>query len=329
MKIIIDERCAGYSHPGHPERPERITGTLARLQSQNELPIEWLKPGGVSDVQILRAHAPELLARLQIPKDLDADTPFYENIAGFARASAAAALDALQAARKGGHVFSLMRPPGHHATRDQAMGFCYLNNIAIATLEAMAEISPSPPPTEERGGVRRQIISSSSPLAPTLSPPGRGEGVGIGFKRIAVFDFDVHHGNGTEAILLNRPGVAFFSVHQHPCYPGTGTGHVGNNCFNYPVEPGGSRETYRAALTRALDDLKKFQPDLIAVSAGFDAYRHDPLVDGVLETEDFHWLGRSLQAMKVPLFSLLEGGYSHDLPELILAYLKGVEGLSC
>jgi acetoin utilization deacetylase AcuC-like enzyme len=287
MKIILDERCAGYSHPGHPERPERITGTLARLQSQSELPVEWSKPGVVSDVQILRAHAPELLARLQIPKDFDADTPFFANIASYARAAAAAALDALRVARDGKPVFSLMRPPGHHATRDQAMGFCYLNNIAIAALEAMA----------------------------------------TGARRLAVFDFDVHHGNGTEAILLDRPGVAFFSIHQHPCYPGTGANHVGNNCFNYPVQPGASRETYRAALARALDDLKKFQPDLIAVSAGFDAYRHDPLVDGSLEVGDYHWLGRALREPGVPLFSLLEGGYSQDLPELILAYLKGVENL--
>lgn len=285
MKIITDERCAGYSHPGHPECPERITRTLARLQSQNELPIEWLKPGVVGEAQILRAHAPELIARLQIPKDFDADTPFYENIAVYARASAAAALDALKVARTGEHVFSLMRPPGHHATRSHAMGFCYLNNIAIAALEAVT----------------------------------------TGLQHISVFDFDVHHGNGTEDILLHRPGVAYFSVHQHPCYPGTGMTHAGKNCFNYPIEPGTSREMYRTVLASALHDLKNFQPDLIAVSAGFDAYRHDPLVDGVLEVEDFYWLGQSLQALSVPMFSLLEGGYSQDLPELILAYLKGVE----
>jgi acetoin utilization deacetylase AcuC-like enzyme len=325
VKIITDEHCAGYSCPGHPERPERITRTVARLRSQKDLSIEWAKPGEISDVQILRAHAPELLARLQVPRDFDADTPYFDNIAGFARTSAAAALDALKAARNGEHVFSLMRPPGHHATRDQAMGFCYLNNIAIAALEATADASPSPPPTEERGGVRRQITSSS--IAPARTSLGRVEAVGIGLKRVAVFDFDVHHGNGTEDILLDRPGVAFFSVHQHPCYPDTGTTHAGNNCFNYPVEPGVPRELYRAVLARALDDLKNFRPDLIAVSAGFDAYRRDPLVDGVLETEDFHWLGRALRAMNVPLFSLLEGGYSQDLPELVLAYLKGVENL--
>jgi acetoin utilization deacetylase AcuC-like enzyme len=286
MRIITDERCAGYSRPGHPERPGRILATLEFLRQQTELPIGWAEPGRVSDAQILRAHAPELLARLQIPQDFDGDTPFYENIADFARASAAAALDALIAARNGESAFSLMRPPGHHATRDQAMGFCYLNNIAIAALEAAA----------------------------------------TGARRVAVFDFDVHHGNGTEAILLNRPGVAFFSIHLYPFYPGTGAANAGNNCFNYPVAPYDPRETYRAMLAQALDDLKNFQPGLVAVSAGFDAYAHDPLGEGVLEVDDFYRLGQSLRALGVPMFSLLEGGYSSDLPELILAYLKGVEG---
>jgi acetoin utilization deacetylase AcuC-like enzyme len=286
MKIITDEKCTGYSRYAHPERPARVTGTIARLKNQAELPIEWCLPGQVADKQILRAHAPELLARLTIPQDFDPDTPFFENISGHARASAAAALDALKIARTGENVFSLMRPPGHHATREQSMGFCYLNNIAIAVLEALA----------------------------------------TGTKKSAVFDFDVHHGNGTEDILLDREGVAFFSVHQFPAYPGTGEKSVGKNCFNYPVAPSAPRETYRATLARALADLKNFSPDLVAVSAGFDAYERDPLADGTLLAEDFHWLGQELHALKIPLFSSLEGGYSRDLPELIFAYLKGVEG---
>jgi len=287
VKIITDERCAGYSRYGHPENPRRITATLARLKSQTELPLTWDLPGEISDKQILRAHAPELLARLKIPKDFDEDTPFFEDIPDYARASAAAALAALNAARNGENVFSLMRPPGHHALRDRAMGFCYLGNIAIAALEAAA----------------------------------------TGSQRVAVFDFDVHHGNGTEAILLDRPGVAAFSIHRHPFYPGTGGTNAGKNCFNYPVPPDAPREAYRATLARALGDLKHFQPDLIAVSAGFDAYVRDPLGGGILELEDFHWLGRSLRAFGVPMFSALEGGYSRDLPELIFAYLKGVEAI--
>ena len=286
MKIITDERCTGYSHEGHPERPARIISTVERLKSQTELQLTWAMPGGARDAQILRAHSPELLARLQIPQDFDADTPFCENIIAFARASVGAALDTLKTARDGENVFSLMRPPGHHATRNHAMGFCYLNNIAIAVLEAVA----------------------------------------TGSKRVAVFDFDVHHGNGTETILLDRPGCAFFSIHQFPCFPGTGEANVGANCFNYPVAPGTPREAWRATLAHALGDLKNFQPDLVAVSAWFDAYARDPLADGTLLAEDFHWLGKELRALNVPFFSLLEGGYSRDLPELIFAYIKGVEG---
>ena len=287
VKIITDERCTGYASAGHPENPRRVAATVAHLRRQTELPLIWVAPGGnVPDEIILRAHAPEVLARLEVPEDFDADTPFFENISGYARASVTASLDALKYARNGETVFSLLRPPGHHATREKSMGFCYLNNIAIAALEARD----------------------------------------TGAKRVAVFDFDVHHGNGTEDILLNQPGVEFFSVHQHPAYPDTGAENAGHNCFNYPVAPNAPRLVYRGKLAHALDDLRSYRPDLVAVSAGFDAYVRDPLAEGTLLPEDFYWLGESLRALGVPFFSLLEGGYSEDLPELVFAYLKGVEG---
>jgi acetoin utilization deacetylase AcuC-like enzyme len=120
--------------------------------------------------------------------------------------------------------------------------------------------------------------------------------------------------------------LEFFSVHQHPAYPDTGAENRGHNCFNYPVAPGSTRAMYRAKLANALDDLRSYRPDLVAVSAGFDAYLHDPLSDSPLLPEDYHWLGQSLRGLGVPFFSLLEGGYSQDLPELILAFLKGVAG---
>jgi acetoin utilization deacetylase AcuC-like enzyme len=284
--IITNEACSAYSRAGHPERPQRITATVDRLKRQTDLALTWIAPSGVTDEPILRAHSPELLARLDQPVDFDEDTPCHENLSRHARASVAAALDALKLGRHGKSVFSLMRPPGHHATRDRAMGFCYLNNVAIAALEAQV----------------------------------------AGAKRVAVYDFDVHHGNGTEEILLNRPGIEFFSVHQYPAYPGTGAENRGRNCFNYPVAPGAPRLTYRAKLAHALDDLRSFRPELVAVSAGFDAYLRDPLADETLLAEDFYWLGQNLRALNVPLFSLLEGGYSRDLPDLILAYLKGIEG---
>lgn len=286
MKIICDESCINYHSPGHPERPSRITDSLARLRQQSELPIEWLRPAPISDEAILRAHSPEHIARLRVPRNFDADTFHFPGIEQMARNAAGAGVLALECARKGDAAFSLMRPPGHHATRTEVMGFCYLSNIAIAALHAIA----------------------------------------TGTKRIAVFDFDVHHGNGTENILMNQPGTAFFSIHEHPCYPGTGVTHVGDNCFNFPVRPHATREEYREALSNALEGLKAFRPEIIGVSAGFDAYAHDPLANSPLEAEDFHWLGSELRQVGVPMFSLLEGGYSDDLPELILSYLKGVNG---
>jgi acetoin utilization deacetylase AcuC-like enzyme len=286
MKVITDEHCTGYSHPGHPERPERISGIVRKLRGQGALPIAWGKPGPLEESSILRAHGAGHLARLKEGEDFDEDTPYAPEIARHALASAGAALEALREARAGGMAFSLMRPPGHHASRHRAMGFCYLNNIAVAVLEALA----------------------------------------TGTQRVAVFDFDVHHGNGTEAILLNQPGAAFFSVHQSPWYPGTGLRNMGNNCFNYPLPPRTPRAEYRQVLKDALEQMRGFRPALIAVSAGFDAYARDPLGQMSLEAEDYYWLGQSLRRPGLPVFSLLEGGYSDDLPELVLGYLMGLAG---
>lgn len=286
MKIITDSRCTEYSRPGHPERPQRVARTVERLRGQNELVIEWAEPIRVPQEVVLRAHSAKHLAHVkEAPVDFDADTPAHENILEHAMRSAGGALHCLKAARAGEVSFSLLRPPGHHATRDQAMGFCYLNSIAIAALEAAA----------------------------------------TGAERVAIFDFDVHHGNGTEAILLDHPQCAYFSVHQFPAYPGTGAQSI-KNSHNFPVPPGASRETYRSALSKALEGISKFKPTLVGVSAGFDAYRRDPLSDEPLEAEDFHWLGGAIRKLDRPAFSVLEGGYSSDLPELIFAYLKGLAG---
>jgi len=288
MKIITDSRCTAYSSSGHPERPVRVSRTVERLKEQKELEISWVEPLSVADVIIERAHSQAHIARVKSPgADFDGDTPAHPGIYEHACRSVGGALRALKSAREGEISFSLLRPPGHHATRDHAMGFCYLNSIAIAALEALA----------------------------------------TGAKKVAVFDFDVHHGNGTEAILMNRSGAVYFSTHQFPCYPGTGTSNVGDNCFNYPVAPQTPRTEYRKVLARALADLKNSRPTLVAVSAGFDAYARDPIAQETLEAEDFHWLGQSIRGLGIPAFSILEGGYSRDLPDLILAYLKGLEGL--
>lgn len=286
MTIITDPRCVEYSSRGHPERPARISRTVELLKAQQVLQLTWSEPMAVDNAILLRAHTQEHLARVQSPADFDADTPAYPGIWDHAGRAVGGAVRALQAARAGQAAFSLMRPPGHHATKDQAMGFCYLNAVAIAALEAQA----------------------------------------TGSKRVAVFDFDVHHGNGTEDILLDRPDLACISIHQHPCYPGTGATNRGRNSFNFPVPPQTPRAEYRAILASAFEVLQKFNPDMMAVSAGFDAYSHDPLAEGTLEAEDFHWLGQTIRQLGVPAFSVLEGGYSNALPELILAYLTGLNG---
>ena len=284
MHVITDERCLDYSQSGHPERPQRVADTLALLREQREIKIIWEEPLAVTDEAIARAHEQAHLQHIANPDGpLDGDTPDYPEIDAHARRSIGGGLRALELAREGKPNFSLLRPPGHHATREQAMGFCYFNSIAITALAARAD----------------------------------------GVKKVAVFDFDVHHGNGTEDILRAVEGTAFFSIHQHPAYPGTGQKSF-NNCHNYTVPPDTPNDGWRKTASTALADLKKFNPDLLCVSAGFDAYKRDPLCQQQLEVEDFTWIARQLRQLNKPQANLLEGGYSSDLPKLILAYLKGL-----
>lgn len=285
MKIITDPHCVEYSKDRNPEKPQRVGKTVERLQTQDKLPLCWGEPLVIDHTAVLRAHRPELLQRLSVPEDFEVDTPAYPNILNYAWRSVGGALAALESTRKGIPGFSLMRPPGHHATRTRAMGFCFLNNVAIAALEARA----------------------------------------TGYQRVGVFDFDVHHGNGTEDILLDQPGVAYASVHEDN-YPYTGKEFRGTNSFNFPAPPETSRTAYLAKLSAAMDELKNFRPDLLAISAGFDAYREDPLSSQNLEVEDYYWLGESIRKFGVPVFTVLEGGYSDALPELVLAYLCGLAG---
>lgn len=285
MKIITEPQCTGYSKPGHPETPERISRTAEFLHAQPELNLSWGLPVDVSDSVILRAHDRSLLNRLDLSHDFDSDTPYFEGISQLARRSVGGAIAALDATCGGDCGFSLMRPPGHHATRTIPMGFCYLNSIAIAAMEALAR----------------------------------------GFKRVAILDFDVHHGNGTEDIVVDQPGLAFASVHQSG-YPLTGKQHRGTNCFNYYMPAATPREDYRAALASALRNLRDFKPDLLAISAGFDAYHADPLSEQKLEIVDYHWLADQIRGFNVPIFGILEGGYSPMLPELVATYLRGITG---
>lgn len=261
-----------------------MTKTAARLRERHP-DWEWRVPRAATEEELLLAHRPTLLARLHKPIDFDDDTPHFDGIADYAASAVGAALEAMEHALAGRRAFALMRPPGHHATPARAMGFCYLNQIAVAALAA-----------------RRR-----------------------GLARVAVWDFDAHHGNGTEDILLDVSGTLFVSVHQSPGYPGTGLRSVGN-CRNYPVAPHTPRDEHLEVLRRSWNEILAWHPDLVLVSAGFDAYARDPITQMTLEPEDFAALGRWLREAPAPVAAVLEGGYSPDLPVLVDGFLTAWQG---
>jgi acetoin utilization deacetylase AcuC-like enzyme len=291
VHIFYDLRCAAYGRPGHPERPDRILRTVPFLKERHA-DWHWREPRAASDQELLRAHSPDHLARVANAKqDFDLDTPAYPNADFYARQSAGAAIEAVRAALGGERAFSLMRPPGHHAMRERAMGFCYFSNIAIAALDALAGAEPQPATTPTR------------------------------IERAAIWDFDAHHGNGTEALMAHNEKIKFASIHQYPGWPGTGTRSFAN-VLNFPVAPYSSRSNHVRAAEEALEQLLEFKPQLLLVSAGFDAYKNDPITQMTLELDDFAKFGKWLAQIKIPTAAILEGGYSDELPILIDAFLS-------
>ena len=285
MIIFHDPRCIQYSAAGHPERPARIERSTPLLKERHR-DWEWREPTPASEDALLRAHSPEYLERVRAAaKPFDTDTPAYPEIYEHALRAAGAALDVGHQALKGIPAFSLMRPPGHHAMRERAMGFCYFSNIAVAALDALEN----------------------------------------GAERVAIWDFDAHHGNGTEDIVANNPRIAFASIHQFPGYPGTGTRSFAN-VHNFPVAPLTPRAKHVAEVRRALDQLIAFKPSLLLVSAGFDAFAGDPITEMSLAAEDFGTFGKWLAEIDIPTGAILEGGYSDDLPELIDVFLTAWDG---
>lgn len=282
MKIFYSPRCLDYSQPGHPESPARVRLTYEYLEEKG---YAFTEPGPCTDEDILRAHTRSLLDSVMKEDFFDPDTPAFRGIFTTAKLSAGSAVAAaMHCIATGETAFSLMRPPGHHATKNDLGGFCYFNNIAIASLSA-----------REKTG------------------------------KVAVVDFDCHHGNGTEDILHGNDDFLFLSLHQSPLYPGTGLKSRGN-CINYPLPSHTTPDEYLAALEQGLKKVKEFDPGLVAVSAGFDSYKLDPITSLSLETDTYRQIGRMIASLKLPAFAVLEGGYSRDLPECIYEFLQGLEG---
>ncbi len=295
-----------YTHPaclahdpgaGHPECPARLGAVLQALEAADLPGVKRLEAPAASRQQLLRAHDPDLVERVLGATGrvrLDPDTAMSEASPEAALRAAGAVCAAVDDVLSGRvkRAFCAVRPPGHHATRHEAMGFCLFNAVAIGALHAQA---------------------------------------GHGVRRVAVVDFDVHHGNGTQDILWDCAGTLYLSSHQNPLYPGTGLPDERGGrglVRNGPLPAGANglafRELWAADL---LPVLERFRPELVLVSAGFDAHRLDPLAGLNLCAEDYAWLTARLVECAQRhaggrLVSALEGGYSLTaLRESVVAHV--------
>jgi len=305
MLLFTHPVCIRHSAgPGHPESPQRLAAVLQALHELDDLDLEWREAPRAQREHLLRVHTPELVSRIvdaaiEHQDRIDADTAMNADSPEAARHAAGAVVAAVDAVlgKQSNVAFCAVRPPGHHATRDTAMGFCLFNSVAVGAAHALEK---------------------------------------HGLDRVAIVDFDVHHGNGTQDIFQNDPRVLYVSSHQAPLYPHTGHAHETgvNNLLNLPIAEGtaGDRlqELYRDV---ALPRLREFKPQLLFISAGFDAHHLDPLAGLNLETEDFIWLTQEL--MKVAdaccegrIVSVLEGGYSlAALRECSIAHVAALAGM--
>ena len=287
---------------GHPEKIDRVTAVIDNFKRLDNKNLIWKKPTKFDQSFLINTHSSEYidLVSKSFPENglafLDGDTvvsPGSKDATKDAVGSIIAAIDGVQN-KDFKNAFCAVRPPGHHAEKDKAMGFCIYNNVAVGA---------------------NYLIEKYK------------------YNKVAIIDFDVHHGNGTQDIFYNNEKVLYISTHQYPYYPGSGSEKEKgkfNNVFNIPLEAGTTAEEYLNAYEHVLKKLKEFKPEFLLFSAGFDAHIDDPLAQLRLNSEDFYQLTkRTLDVVKSfcngNVVSILEGGY--DLKALQDSTQRHVDAL--
>ncbi|MGC8643517.1 MAG: histone deacetylase family protein [Isosphaeraceae bacterium] len=307
VTLYTDRRMLEHKvPPRHPERPERLQAILRHLERTGY--VHTCPSGTVREAtrdELLRLHTPGYLKEVEQLEargggSVDPDTWIYPHSIEAARLAAGAGMEAVSDVMKGRdrRALCLVRPPGHHARSDEGMGFCIFANVALAATEALAKFN---------------------------------------LNRILIVDFDVHHGNGTQEIFYASGRVAYLSIHRFPFYPGTGsrdeigTGAGLGHTMNIPLPHGIPTKTYHTAFRSGLHQLAdRIKPELVLVSAGFDAHREDPVGDLGLEVEDFETITKEIVEVAEThaqgrILSVLEGGYNVPiLAACVVAHLHAL-----
>ncbi|MGB1238325.1 MAG: histone deacetylase family protein [Pseudomonadales bacterium] len=300
VAIISHHRCIEHDMGDHPEQPARLHSINDQLISSG---LGYVCPqydcNEVEDAQVLRVHTAQHLAQLtQLAAQgetvaIDPDTILMPKTLRAARFAAGAGVMAVDLVMAGKHraAWCPVRPPGHHAERAKAMGFCFFNNIAIAAAHALAH---------------------------------------HGLERVAIVDFDVHHGNGTQDIVQGDPRILFCSSFQHPFYPFSGVEGAAANIHNLPLDAAITSQQYREHCASWLARVADFEPQMLFISAGFDGHVADEMSSHALVDSDYHWITRELveianRSAQGRIVSMLEGGYAiNALGRTCVAHLKGL-----